>query len=434
MIRSLLTKTFLSLALSCVATTAIAQTDIYVRGAGRMFPIALPQLCAVDGGTEVNKVIAEVMAKDLDLSGYFEVLNPNSYIETPGKCSGESGFAYSDWSIIGAEGLVKGEVEGSGSSVKVRLYLHDVQRQKVVLGKEYEAHSSQVRDLGHKFANEVMKFFTGVPGVFGTKIAYSGRVGRFKELFVMDMDGSGVRQLTDERGLAISASWAPNGSSLIYTSYRKRVPDLFVVNIDSRRVSQFTTGAELDIGAEFASGGSQVLASRTTGKASDIVIFDSSGNISKNLTPKNGLIDVSPSFSPDNSQIVFCSNRGGGPQIYKMNSDGSGIKRISFVSSNYCTSPEWSPTGKKVAFVCRAEGRQQIFVANADGGGARQLTSFGNNEDPSWSPDGRYLVFATTFGRGGIYNLAMMREDGSNIRQLTYSRTGSFHPSWGPLL
>ncbi|MEZ4754572.1 MAG: hypothetical protein R3A13_09755 [Bdellovibrionota bacterium] len=416
------------------STETLAQTDIYVRGSGKLFPIALPRLCTQGDAVDESKMIADVIARDLDLSGFFEVLNPNSYIETPGKCSGQTGFAYTDWSVVGAEGLVKGEIEGTGSSLTVRLFLHDVQRQKVVLGKEYQAHPSQVRALAHKFANEIMKFFTGIPGVFGTQIAYSGRVGRFKELFVMDMDGSGAKQITDDKGLAISASWSPAGNSLIYTSYRQRVPDLFTVDLSSRKINQFTSGVELDIGAKYLSDGSAVIASQTIGGASDIILYNTSGKILKNLTRQNGLIDVSPSVSPDGSSVAFCSNRSGGPQIYVMSLDGSNSRRISFVSSNYCTSPTWSPTGKKIAFVCRAEGGHQIFTTNPDGSQPLQLTSFGNNEDPSWSPDGRYLTFATTFGKGGVFNIAMMRDDGSNIRQLTYSRTGSYQPSWGPLL
>jgi TolB protein len=117
-----------------------------------------------------------------------------------------------------------------------------------------------------------------------------------------------------------------------------------------------------------------------------------------------------------------------------MSSNGSGIKRISYVSSNYCTSPTWSPTGEKVAYVCRAEGNFQLFVSNADGSNAQQLTTYGSNEDPSWSPDGRYIVFASTFGRARIFNLAMIKSDGTNLKQLTFSGNGYTDPSWGPVM
>ncbi len=152
----------------------------------------------------------------------------------------------------------------------------------------------------------------------------------------------------------------------------------------------------------------------------------------RRLTPPNRAIDVSPVPSPDGSEVVFCSNRGGGPQIYRMGIDGSNARRISFVTSNYCTSPSWSPVGDKIAFVCRADGNFQLFVSDSDGSNAVQLTSSGSNEDPEFSPDGRYIVFATT-SFGGGYGIALMRIDGTNLKQLAKSRSGDFEPAWGPM-
>lgn len=420
--------------LLCTAP-ALAQTDIYVRGSGKLFPIALPQLCIQSGESSANKEIPRIMARDLDLSGYFEVLNPNAYIETPGKCVGPDQGAYSDWSVIGAEGLVRGVIEGlPNGRLKIQLFLHDVQRQSAVLGKEYEGDETQISRIAHRFANEIMKFFTGEFGVFGTQIAFSSRVGRFKELFVMDMDGSNVRQLTNERGLAVSPSWDPFGKSLVYTSYRSRIPDLFLIDVASRGVQQLTRNDALEIGAHFSRQGGKILTSRMEGKEASIVLLNPNGSLFRKISGSSISIDTSPYWSPDNSKIAFVSNRAGGPQIYVMNADGSDSRRISFVNSNYCTSPSWSPRGDRIAFVCRADAGFQIFIANPDGSDPLQMTSVGSNEDPDWSPDGRYLVFATTFGKGAGYNLALMRSDGTNLRQLTQSRGGDFDPTWGPSL
>ncbi len=428
---------FLSLHLVIIglAQTALAQTDIFVRGSGKLFPIAMPQLCVQSGQSAANRDIPRVMSRDLDLSGYFEVLDPNAYIETPGKCVGPDKGAYSDWSVIGAEGLVRGVVQGlPNGRVKVQLFLHDVQRQTAVLGKEYEGDETQLPRIAHKFANEIMKFFTGETGIFGTQIAFSSRVGRFKELFVMDMDGSNVRQLTNERGLAVSPSWDPFGKSLVYTSYRSRVPDLFLLDVESRSVQQITRNDALEIGAHFSSQGGKILASRMEGRDSSIVLVNPNGSIFRKVSSSGINIDTSPFWSPDNTKIAFVSNRAGGPQIYVMGADGSDAHRISFVKSNYCTSPAWSPKGDKIAFVCRADIGFQIFIANADGTDPLQVTSQGDNEDPDWSPDGRYIVFATTFGKGAGFSLALMRSDGTNMRQLTQSRGGDYDPAWGPLV
>jgi TolB protein len=419
------------LACGIASSSSHAQTDLYVRGAGRMIPIAAPVLCLESGDKGPEAQIPSVLAKDLDLSGYFEMLDPKGYIESPGKCGAQESTAYSDWSVIGTEGLVKGQVSVERGKARVQLYLHDVQKQTVVLAKQYEGDMSQVRLIAHRFANEVMKHYTGFPGVFGTEIAFSSRVGRFKELFVMEMDGTNIRQLTNDRGLAVSSAWNPSGTKLVYTSYRNRVPDLFLIDVSSKTVKQLTRTAELEVGAHFL-GEDRIVFSRTEGSDSDIIAMNLDGSNVKRLTPPNRAIDVSPFPSPDGSRIVFCSNRGGGPQIYVMGSDGSNPQRVSFGASNYCTSPTWSPAGDKIAYVCRADGGFNIFVSNPDGSNAVQLTSSGDNEDPEFSVDGRYLAFATTQFGGG-FSLAIMRTDGMSMRKITSSRGGDFEPTWGPL-
>lgn len=414
------------------ASIAWAQTDLYVRGAGKLIPVAMPKLCLESGEGDAAGQIPAVMSKDLDLSGYFEVLDAKSYIETPGKCAPQESTTYSDWSVIGTEGLIKGTVSNSGREVRVQLYLHDVQKQSVVLAKQYQGDPSQVKMMAHRFANEVMKYYTGFPGVFGTQIAFSSRVGRFKELFVMEMDGSNMRQLTNERGLAISSAWDPSGTKLVYTSFRNRVPDLFLLDVNSKSVKQLTRTSDLEVGAHFLNS-EQIVFSKTEGTDSDIMVMNIDGSGLRRLTPPNRAIDVSPIPSPDGSKILFCSNRGGGPQIYVMGADGSNANRVSFGQSSYCTSPAWAPSGDKIAFVCQSDGGQNIFISNPDGSNTVQLTSVGRNEDPEFSADGRYLTFATT-QFGGAFSIAIMRADGLSMKQITSSRGGDYEPAWGPLI
>ncbi len=432
---------FVACLLIFVPIFAGAQTEINVRGSGRLVPIAIPDICS-PGRPEVGAELGDVIRRDLELSGYFEVMNPNRFIESPIKCSAQDGFAYSDWTVIGAEGLSRGVAQvasanpttGAPGSFTVQFFLHDVQRQKVLVGKEYGGDLSQVRRAGHKFANEIMRYFTGEPGVFGTQIAYSGRVGRFKELFVMDLDGANKRQLTNDRGLAVSPAFNSTGTSLVFTSYRNRIPDLFTINLSGGSSRQITRGSALEIGAKFMRGDNSIVTSRSQGDESDIVVLGMDGTVTQVLTRPNTAIEVSPVVSPDGSSMLFVSNRSGGPQIYKMSTSGGEARRLSFVQSNYCTSPVWSPRNDKIAFVCRADRGFNLFVSDPNGMNPMQLTTGGDNEDPDFSPDGRYLVFATTQFRRNIFSLAIMRTDGSGTRQLTESRSGDFEPTWSPVM
>jgi TolB protein len=424
-----------------LAKTSHAQSDttIVVSDPQRQVAIALPILCVAGGSSTAEVKIPKVIARDLELSGYFKVIDPRSYLEPAGTCTPPESQKYEDWRVLRSEWLVKGRVVGSGSSVKLQLYLHDVPGERIAFGKEYQGSVGDIPQIAHRFANEIMRIVTGEYGPFGSEIVFSGRVGRFKDLFIMDMDGNNTRQLTNERGLALSPRWDKNGRRLLYTSYRRRIPDLFLLDVANRGTSPLTSGPALEVGGVFLPNGN-VVTSVTEQSDSSLVELTPSGQIVRTLTPRNRAIDVSPTLSPDGSRIAFCSDRAGGPQIYVMPVSGGESRRISFVTSRYCTSPSWSPKGDRIAFVCRADGGFQMFVSGADGQNPIQLTSGGDNEDPSWSPDGRYLAYATTMGGGGVrggFSIAMMRVvrgmEGSAISTISTHRGDATQPSWGPL-
>ena len=415
-----------------VGEEAHAQADVQISGPGKGYPVALPRLCDAGGAGELAQKIPEIVTKNLQISGLFKVINPNSFVEAPGKCVDPDKVAYSDWSIIGAEGLVRGEIRSNGNTVEVKFYLHDVLQKKTVVGKKYEASTQDFAKIAHRFSNEIIRFFTGEPGIFGTRLAYVSRVGRFKELFVMDIDGSNARQLTRDNGLALSPSWSPRGDRLVYTSYRTRKPDLYYISPEGGSPRQITERPGLEIGAKFSPDGGKLITSASISGVSKIVLLDLAGKLISKLTSGSS-IDVSPSYSPDASQVAFCSNRAGGPQIYVMSSAGEPAKRISFTNSNYCTSPSWSPKGDKIAFVCRSGGNQ-IFISSPDGSQATQLTFAGDNEDPNWSPDGRFIAFSSNFG-GGARNIAILSllGGGGQPTRISFARSEDGQPTWSPV-
>ncbi len=410
---------------------ASAQTDIRITGAQLGFPIAVPKLCDAGSAEDSAAGIPARMIKNLQISGLFKVLNPDTYVENAGRCLKTEEVAYSDWSVIAADGLVRGQVERSGSGLKVQLYLHDVTKQTAVLGKQYEVEGNDFNKVADRFTNEVIKYFTGELGMFGTRIAYVSRVGRFKELFVMDVDGSNVKQLTRDKGLAISPSWSPAGDRIVYTSYVTRRPEIYVTTQEGGTGSRITDREGLELGAEFSPDASSIVAGATVAGISQIALFDLNGRLLRRLTASSA-IDVSPTFAPNGAGIAFCSNRAGGPQIYVMNTDGSGARRISFTSSNYCTSPQYSPKGDKLAYVCRVGGLNQIFVSAADGSSPSQLTFAGNNEDPSWSPDGRYLAISANLGQGGARSIAILSLATGGMTQVSFSKSEDSQPVWSP--
>jgi TolB protein len=412
-----------------------AQTEIVISGAQAGFPVAVPQMCArTDGSSDVSLTIPRTITKDLQISGLFKLIDPANFLEAPGSCKGPEEFAYTDWTVIGAEGLVRGEVtEVAKDKIRVDLFLFDVLQQKPVIARRYTGSVADYSMMAHRFANEILLYFTGERGIFGTRIAYVGSKDRFKELFVIDLDGSNQKKITNDRGLVFSPAWSADGNKLVYTSYASRTPELYITNSDGGgKASRVTNRPGLEVGAKFREGGGSLISSASYEGISKLVLFDLRGTVIKKLTSSSS-IDVSPSYSPDESRLAFCSNRGGGPQVYTMDSDGTNVKRISYVDSRYCTSPAWSPKGDKIAFVC-AKGGFQIFMADPEGRNAVQLTFSGDNEDPSWAPDGRFLAFSSTNLGGGEKQLGILSLLGGRPTRIEGTSRDSRQPAWSPAI
>ena len=114
-----------------------------------------------------------------------------------------------------------------------------------------------------------------------------------------------------------------------------------------------------------------------------------------------------------------------------MDIHGGNLRRLTF-HGDYNTSPAWSPRGDIIAYVSRENDHsQQVYVTDPYDFSPVRLTYDGNNEEPSWSPDGLHIVF--TSNRTGVYELYTMNWDGSRERKLTDGVTANA-PDWSPVI
>jgi TolB protein len=135
----------------------------------------------------------------------------------------------------------------------------------------------------------------------------------------------------------------------------------------------------------------------------------------------------------DNGRIAFVSDRDGNYEIYTMNPDGSGVVRLTNDPADDWN-PSWSPDGTMIAFASNRTGTggfYDIFVMNADGSGAVKLTEHPTDDvTPNWSPDGTQIAFES--GRDGNPNVYKMNADGSNETQLTNDPRSDGTPAFSP--
>lgn len=403
---------------------------------GSKFPIAVAPLKNLGTGSDPGKLsegIADAIVYDLELSGWFKVIDRSAYIDPPQTAGITLGsFEFGNWSTIGAEGLVKGGFTVQGDEVTVELRLFDVFQNKERIGKRYTGSLRQYRRIAHKFADEIINQFTGIPGIFNTKIAYvSTSGGRFKEIHIAHLDGSEKFQVTNNRTINLSPSWSQDGKSVLYTSYKDRSPSLYRFELFSGRESKWAAPNGRYLSGKLSPDGQYVAASIEVAGNTNLALLDHNGAMIKRLTNDSG-IEVSPSWSPDGKQLVYVSDRSGTPQIYVLELASGKSRRVTY-SGSYNTAPEWAPTGDRIAYTGRVGSRFAIFTISAEGGEPRKLTSeAADSEDPTWSPDGRFIAFSSN--RSGRHQLYVMQANGDNQRRLTGSGGDDTKPSWSPRL
>jgi TolB protein len=366
------------------------------------YPLAVPP--AAGGDDEAGRLIAEVAAFDMKVAGVFRPVDVSVY---RGNLAGEGmGIDELKWKESGAFGVMKFKSSGGGASIEFKLY--EVQKgNRPVLERTYKGSSSDVRKRTHMWCNEVVKYYTGEPGFFGSKIAFVTKTGRrSKAVMAMDFDGYGVYSVSKNKSINILPAWSPNGGKIAFTSYMRDNPDLYVAGAGGGRPTRTSYRYGMNTGASWSPDGSKIAVTLSKDGNPEIYVIDSfSGKILKRLT-NNRAIDSGAAWSPDGSQIAFVSDREGGPQIFVMSADGSGQKRVS-MNGSYNTTPAWNPRKgtRQLAYTTRADQTFDIVTLDLKSGAMVRITQGeGVNEEPSWSPNGRAIAFASTrSGGAGVY-------------------------------
>jgi TolB protein len=159
-------------------------------------------------------------------------------------------------------------------------------------------------------------------------------------------------------------------------------------------------------------------------------------------------------LSPDGKRIVFTSLKDGDLDIYTMNTDGSDVRRLTN-TPGYDGGAWWSPDGKQIVYRANhptdaAElkayrdlldqrlvrpSKVELFIMNADGSNQRQITHLGGaNFGPSWTPDGKRIIFSSNYKnpRSGNFDLYLVDQDGGNLEQLTFDESFDGFPMFSP--
>jgi len=253
----------------------------------------------------------------------------------------------------------------------------------------------------------------------GRRLAFVRVRGGRSDIYVVNRDGSGLRRLAhaitfrpmpgSSSGFAANPAWSPDGQKIAFMSNRDGKDDIFVVNADGSGLRNLTRSRGNYYKPIYWGSGDGPMWSPDGRK----ILFTSD-----RLYHGPGTRDGGPGGANE------ARRRARYDEIYVVGADGSGLRRLTR-NSRSDGSPVWSPDGRKVLFT-RSSGSvysdSDVYVMNADGRGQRNLTPslthpFATDTTPAWSPDGRRILFVSNRdGKGEVY---VMNANGSGLRKLT---------------
>src|ERR1700730_2943761 len=236
----------LSMSIAIAPGSAMAQVKMTIQGAGgKTWPIAVSGLKNLGGDDQqaASSKFDRILMRDLELSGYYTIVDPHTYIEDPQKSGYDIGqFNFADWSSIRAEFLVKGAIQINGGKVQLTAMLFDVYQQRRLTGKTFNGDAAEVPRMARRFADAILKAVTGIEGPFDCKLAFvSTRGGRFKEIYTQSIDGEDLFQVTNNPTINIFPCWDHNCDQLLSSSYKSMAPALYIANFREKRESLIDT-------------------------------------------------------------------------------------------------------------------------------------------------------------------------------------------------
>ena len=414
------------------AGQASAQLEVVITDfVGKRAPVAIVPFGWEGDTPEAPFDISDVISADLSRSGRFAPIPERDMLQKP-----TSGIDvdFGDWSILNVEAVVIGKVTQIGANAfSVQFQLFDVFKGEQLVGYRMPASRGTMRRVAHRAADMIYEKLTGIPGVFGTKVAYVTAQGRDDDrvytLVVADADGKNENTIMESADPIMSPAWSPDSRRLAYVSFESDISTIYVQTLRTGNRIKVSSRVGINGAPAFSPDGRKLVL--TLGGIDgnlDINVLDlASRNVTRLTT--NRAIDTEGTWAPDGRSIYFTSDRSGGPQVYRVGVNGGTPERVTFEGS-YNARPRLSPDGSKLALVHLDRGNYRIAVLDLDSRDLLVLSGGRQDESPSFAPNSDSLIYATRQGANGV--LETVSADGLVRQRLASGQGDVREPVWSP--
>lgn len=277
-------------------------------------------------------------------------------------------------------------------------------------------------------------------GLHGGRIVFTCTRGDFNQICLINRDGSGLLQLTDENANHYYPAMSPRGNALAFaSSLSKGTFDLYFLVFSSSQVIQLTDEIGNVFSPDFSPDGNQLLfINRKSDGQTDLWVMDLNTQQARvlyrgpNYAGPNTLVGAA--WSPNGHKIAMAMSviQPYEYEVFVLDLESDEAPRqLPSGLLGIGGSLDWSPDGRYLLIAAGPPGDKDIFRLDVEAGGVVRLTSGGDNNSPAYSPDGEWIAF-NSLRNGGQADLYVMRSDGSDLRQLTTDPEPDWQPQWEP--
>ena len=263
----------------------------------------------------------------------------------------------------------------------------------------------------------------------------SNQDGNF-EIYLMDLDGGNLINLTNHPIDDVSPTWSPDGRFFAFVSYLEDLnSEIYVMDVKTKKRRRLTNHQGLDRDPAWSPDGQWIAFSSSRARdlfaQTDIYKMDVNGNNLQQLT-KAGFMNELPAWSPDSQWIAFRSTRNNRGDIYTMNAEGEQLKHL--IGTRGATNPTWLLGGKQIAF----HNMVQFYLVTPDGQNVRPLGVLPKGyTSPAWSPDDQWIACVLEENPEAIFrnrdsNIYLIPAAGGEPQQLTKHAGKDLSPVWVP--